>query len=270
MIIGHVGIPEVLIVAGVFLNGVNFGEDDVQRVSHLLMNFLRFAAFDEMRLVTVTGVELDEIVVTHAAGNGGIGDLVAIEMEDGQNGAVASRIEEFVRMPASGEWAGFGFAVADDTADEQIGIVEGRAVGMGDGIAEFAAFVNRAGGFRRDMARDSSGKGKLLEEFAEAFFRLRNVRVEFAVGSFEISVGDEAGTAVSGTSDVDDVQVVESDEAIQMDVDEIETGRGTPVAKEARFDVLELEWFTQERIRAEIDLTDREIVGGAPVSVHFS
>jgi hypothetical protein len=42
------------------------------------------------------------------------------------------------------------------------------------------------------------------------------------------------------------------------------------MTKEARFDVLELERFPEQRIRAEIDLTDREIVGGAPVSVHFS
>ena len=37
------------------------------------------------------------------------------------------RIEKFVRVPARGERAGLRFAIADDTGNEQIGIVEGRA-----------------------------------------------------------------------------------------------------------------------------------------------
>src|SRR5258708_40130512 len=108
------------------------------------MNFFWIAAFDEVGFVTVSGVELDEIVIAHAARNGRVGDFVAVEMKDRKNGTVARGIKEFVRMPASGERTGFGFSVADDTADEEIGIVEGRAGSEGDGIAEFAALVNRA------------------------------------------------------------------------------------------------------------------------------
>ena len=34
------------------------------------------------------------------------------------------------------------FAVADDTGNDQIGVIERRSVGMREGVAEFAAFVN--------------------------------------------------------------------------------------------------------------------------------
>jgi len=85
---------------------------------------------------------------------------------------------------------------------------------VGDGIAQLAAFVNRTGSFRGNVARDPSWKGKLFEEFAETFFGLRNVRIDLALGSFKIGVGNEAGTAMSGTSDVNDIEIVKLDEAI--------------------------------------------------------
>ena len=36
------------------------------------------------------------------------------------------RIEKFVRVPTGGERAGLRFAIADDTGNEQLGIVKGR------------------------------------------------------------------------------------------------------------------------------------------------
>ncbi len=49
-------------------------------------------------------------------------------MKDRQDCAVALWIEEFVGVPARGEGAGFGFTIADDAGDDQIGVVEGGAV----------------------------------------------------------------------------------------------------------------------------------------------
>ena len=57
-------------------------------------------------------------------------------------------------MPARRQRPGFRLAVADDAGDDQIGIVERRAIGVRDGVAQFAAFVDRAGRLRRHMARE--------------------------------------------------------------------------------------------------------------------
>ena len=73
-------------------------------------------------------------------------------MKDRKHRAVACRIKKFVGMPAGCERAGFGLPVANNAGDDQIGIIEGRAIGMGQRIAEFAAFMNRSRRFRRDMA----------------------------------------------------------------------------------------------------------------------
>ncbi len=45
-------------------------------------------------------------------------------------------------MPAGGQRAGLRFAVADDAGDDQVWVVEGRAVGMREGVTKLAAFVN--------------------------------------------------------------------------------------------------------------------------------
>jgi hypothetical protein len=56
-------------------------------------------------------------------------------MQDGQNRAVARRVQELVRMPAGRERPGLRLAVAYHAADQQIGIVARGPVGMSDRIA---------------------------------------------------------------------------------------------------------------------------------------
>ena len=90
--------------------------------------------------------------------HGGSGDLVAVEMQDGQHRAIARRVEEFVGMPTRGARTGFGFAIAHDAAGDEIGIIENRAVRVQNGVAEFAAFVNGAGRFRGGVAGNAAGE----------------------------------------------------------------------------------------------------------------
>ncbi len=62
--------------------------------------------------------------------------------------------------------------------------------------------------------------------------------IDFGVGAFEVCVGDHAGSAVAGSADVDRVQVVSLDGAVHVRVDEVQAGRGAPVAEQAGFDLL--------------------------------
>src|ERR1700693_2815439 len=134
-------------------------------------------------------------------------------MKDGKNGAVASGIQKFVGVPTGSERASLGFAIAHHTANQQIGIVECGAVSVGDRISELTAFMNRAGRFRRNVARNSAGERELLEESAHAIESLRNVGIDLAVGALEIGVGDEARASVTRPGHVDYVEVIFFDEA---------------------------------------------------------
>ena len=133
-----------------------------------------------------------------AGQDGGIGDLVAVEMQDRQNRAVGRRVEEFVGVPARRKRPGLRFAVADDAGHDQVGIVERRAEGMRERIAELAAFVDRAGRLRRHVAGNAARERELGEKTLHALFVLRDVRIDLAVGSFEIGVGDQAGPPCPG------------------------------------------------------------------------
>src|SRR5262249_34972129 len=134
-------------------------------------------------------------------------------------------------------------------------------------IAKFAAFVYGARGFGRAVAGNAAGKGELREQAFYALGILSDIGVELAVRSFEISVGNHAGAAVSGTRDADHVEVVLPDDAVAVSVDEVQPGRGSPMAQEPRLDVLRLERLAEQRVIEEVDLADREIVGRTPVGV---
>src|SRR6516164_7846216 len=105
---------------------------------------------------------------------------------------------------------------------------------MRDGVAEFATLVDRAGRLRRDMARYATRERKLREKTLHTLFIARNVRIHLAISSFQVGVRDQCRAAVSGTGHVDHVQVLLANEAVQMDIEEVQTGSGTPVTEQAR------------------------------------
>ena len=69
-------------------------------------------------------------------------------------------------MPARRERPGLGLAVADHAGDQEVGVVERRAKGVRERVAELAALVDRAGRLGRGVARDAAGEGELPEERA--------------------------------------------------------------------------------------------------------
>ena len=109
-------------------------------------------------------------------------DLVAVEVQDRQNGAIANRVQELVDVPGSRQRAGFRFAVAHDGGDDQVGIIKGGAAGVRQHVAEFAALMDRARRLGRAVAADAAGKGELLEELAQPVFVLALVRIDLRVG----------------------------------------------------------------------------------------
>ena len=106
------------------------------------MHQSRIAAFNKNRIMTKAAQHRVKFVVANAGENRGVGDLVAIEMEDREHRAIARGIEEFVGVPRGSEWPGFGLAIANHASGDQIRIVKHCAVGVRQGIAQLAAFMD--------------------------------------------------------------------------------------------------------------------------------
>ncbi len=137
----------------------------VERGGHVLVHGGGVVAFDEIRSPAVADHEAFEFFAGDAGEDGGVGDLVAVEMEDGEDGAIGDGVEEFVGVPCGGERAGLGFAIADDAGDDEVGIVESGTEGVAEGVSEFAAFVDGAGGFGATWLGIPPGKENCLKSF---------------------------------------------------------------------------------------------------------
>ena len=106
---------------------------------------------EEVGLVAVADHQAPQLILRNTVQHSGIGDLVAVEVQHRQHHAVVGRVQELVGVPAGRQRPGLGFPVADDGDHEQVGVVEGRPVGVRQRVAQFATFVDGAGRFRGDV-----------------------------------------------------------------------------------------------------------------------
>ncbi len=143
-------------------------------------------------------------------------------------------------MPTRRERPGFRFAIADDTGDDKIRIVERRAVGMAQRIAQLATFVNAARSFGRHMAWNPAGEAELFEQFLHSFGILADVGIHLAVSSLKVCMRHKRWASVAGADDVDHVQLIALDDAIQMNVQHVEARRRSPMPEQTGLDVLAL------------------------------
>ena len=125
----------------------------------------RLVSLDKIRCPSVAAEELFQFIAGDAGEDGGVGNLVPVEMEDRKYRSVGRRIEKFVGMPRRGKWSGFRLAIADDARDHETRIVEGRAERMAERIAELAAFVDRARALGRYVTGNASGNENCLKSF---------------------------------------------------------------------------------------------------------
>ena len=69
---------------------------------HELVHLGGVVAFDEVGLVTIALEEFLQFAMADAGQDGGAGDLVAVEVQDGQDGAVAGGVQELIGVPTGG------------------------------------------------------------------------------------------------------------------------------------------------------------------------
>src|SRR5208282_1380088 len=75
-------------------------------------------------------------------------------------------------------------------------------------------------------------------------------------------------TIASFESDVVGLGRTDTHGWVQVNIDEVQTRRGSPMARQSRLDVILGEGLLEQRVVVEIDLTDRQVVGGPPVRTH--
>ncbi len=204
------------------------------------MGSFRLISFHEVRLISIAGEELNQLLVAEPAKHGRIRDLVTVQVQNGQHSPIACGIQKLVAVPASGERPSLGFTVAHHAARQQIGIVEDRAISMGQRIAQLPTFMDGTRSFRSGVAGNPSGEGELLEQLSHSFFILLNAGIELGVSSFQVGVGHHAGATVSRTADIDHVEIVLRDQSIEMHINEVQSGCCAPMSQQTRLYVLKL------------------------------
>src|SRR6185369_11084767 len=100
-------------------------------------------------------------------------------------------------MPGGCQRSGFCLAVANHNRYDEIGIVESGSVSVRKGIAEFSAFMNRAGCFWSAVRSDAARKGELLKKLEHAGFIAALVGIDFRIMTFQIAIGEGSWCTVA-------------------------------------------------------------------------
>src|SRR5438552_2537102 len=74
---------------------------------------------------------------------------------------------------------------------------------------------------------------------------------------------------MSGTSYKNYVQIVNSNQTVEMNVDEVKPRRRSPMSQQSGLNVLQLQRRAQQRIVVKINLSHRKVVSRTPVCVHL-
>src|SRR5579872_115719 len=163
------------------LNVTNLAQTPVERTSKALMYKHGIVVLNEMRIVTVAAQQRRQFLTADTCQHRWVGDLESVQMKDRKHRAIARGVEKFVGVPTGGERAGLRFAIANDTANNQVRIVERRAISVRQRIAEFAAFMNGAWSFRRYVAGYSVRPGELAKQPLESIAASLDCRITLGI-----------------------------------------------------------------------------------------
>ena len=173
-------------------------------------------------------------------------------------------------MPRSSQRSSLGLAVPNHHAHNQAGVIERGPKRVRDAIAQLATLVNRPWNFGRAVTPQLAWKRKRAEQFQHSCFVLALLRVDLGVRPFQIAVRDHGRRTVSRTRQVDHVQIVFADDAVQMDPRKSLAWIGAPMSEQPILDVFGAKRLLEQRIVAQINHSCREIVAGFPVSVDLA
>ncbi len=188
---------------------------------------------DDARPIAVTLKKLREFGVVHAREQRGVGDLVAVQVQDRQHRAVGRRVQKLGAVPGTGRGAGLGLAVADQASHQQIRVVECGAKGRGERITQLAAFVDDARIGWRQVARKSIRPREGVQETFETGKIARHAREILGQCAFKVHIGQVGRRAVARPGNQQHAGVGVLDQAVQVLVDQVDARRRAPVTQQA-------------------------------------
>ena len=259
----------IVVLAGVLLDGLDLLDDGVHGLSHELVHGHGIVALHEVGLPAAALEEALNLFMGNTGEHGGVGDLVAVQVQNGQNGAVGNGVQELVGLPGGGQRAGLGFTVAHHHGGDQVGVVQHSAEAVGDGIAQLAALVDGAGSLGSAMAGYAAGEGELLEHLLHALFVAADVGINLAVASIQVGVGNEEVAAMSGTGKEDHIQIITLDGAVAVDIDKVLSRHSAPVAHDLLLDLVHGQGLPQHGVVQQVQLPSGQVVGSTPIGVHL-
>ena len=259
--LGFAGFP------GFPLDALDLTDRRVENGRHLLVHGHGIAALHKVGLPAAAKEEALHLLMAHAGEDGGIGDLEAVEVQNGQHRAVGNGVDELVAVPRGGQRAGFRLAVAHHAGGDQIGVIRHRAEGVGQGVAQLTALVDRAGGLRCYMAGNTAGEGEALKELLHSLLIPGDIGIHLRVAAVQPVLGHHGVAAVAGAGEIDHVQVVPLDDPVQVRIDEVLPGAGAPVTHHGLLDVAPDERTLQQGVIQQIELAGGQIVGSTPIGV---
>ena len=264
---GPAGAAGVAAGTGIFLDPLDLTDGPVHRGGHLLMHLGRLAALHEARLPAAAPEEALHFLMAHAGEDGGVGDLEAVQVQDGQHRAVGNGVHELVAVPGGSQRAGLGLAVAHHAGGDQAGVVRHGAEGVGQRIAQLAALMDGAGGLRRHMAGDTAGEGEPLEELFHAVLIPGDIGIDLGIAAVQPVLRHHGVAAVTGAGKVDHIQIIPLDDPVQMRIDEVLARAGTPVAHDGLLQIRGGQRPLQQGVIQQIELAGSEVIGCAPIRV---
>ena len=108
------------------LDVLNVFNGSFEDFGHACVHVFWVVAFNKVRIPAVAAEELLEFFVFNTCQKGRVTDLVAVKVKNRQYCAVSFRVQELVRVPSSGKWASFGFAVTNNTSSDEARVVKDR------------------------------------------------------------------------------------------------------------------------------------------------
>src|SRR5579872_1291219 len=87
------------------------------------------------------------------------------------------------------------------------------------------------------MARHAIGPGKLAEQAVDAVPVALDVGITLGVGTLEIGMCDQSRSSMTWPGDEDDVEIIVFDHSVQMHIQKVEPGCGSPMSEKPRLDV---------------------------------
>src|SRR5262249_45301184 len=106
---------------------------------------------------------------------------------------------------------------------------EGGGVRMTWRVAQLPAFMDRAWRFWSYVAWNTAGKRELFEQPFHSLFVLRNIRINFGIRPLQVGIGDQSGSAVSRSRDINHVQVMRLHRSVEMHINKVQSRGGSPM-----------------------------------------